>query len=186
MGCCVLAEFINLILKTRSDIGDDAPLERVIEVVINDAMAVFADKLRESWLFDRALVEEMLGYPLDREFSGAAYRELSLATKAKQSPITTFTVQDLTVVAYTIPDLLRPVANRGTAARVKLWRLLWLTGIGIKMPVIVSLLRERHRSSKAQLKALDDKFLWRLRRRALDQLAETIAPLLPSPTAAAA
>jgi hypothetical protein len=191
LGNCVLPEFIDLILKTWSGIGDeDTPLERVVEIVINDAMAVFADQLRQSMarrrLFDRAVVEQVLGRPLDDwalARSWAAFpQELALATKAKQSSITrSFGVDDMTVVVSTVPTLLVPVASRGAASRVDVWRLLWLTAIGIKVPVVADLLRERRTPrSKERRKAIDEKFLWRLRRRAIKQLAETIAPLLPS------
>jgi hypothetical protein len=98
--------------------------------------------------------------------------------------------RETAVVMATVPTLLRPVAERGTAGRLDVWRLLLLVALGIKMPVIAELLRERdttnmprhlvNQGKSRRRKAIDKNYLWRLRKTALMALAETIAPLMPN------
>jgi hypothetical protein len=179
---------VDLIIRKWTEIGTAEPLERVLDAVIASAMAYVGEYLRSD-LADLSIAEMLL----DRELDSALLRgglefptELLLAVEANpRKDVEPLTLDETKLFLFTRLAWLKPAATRGAASRVDPWKLLWMPAIGIKMPRVAEFMRERRTpKSKERRKAMDDKFLWRLRARILRSAADTLQPLLPLPAAA--
>jgi hypothetical protein len=182
MSIAFLSDFI---VRKYLQIGTDKPLHEVIDAVIADAMACLARDLRTGQLGDLAratfhLPLTALHRPRDQEFA-----HVMLASRRNRAAHLLNSAQ-ATVVVTTLDNFIGPVARSGIGSRPRdIWKLLWLPAIGLKMPVVAELLREQvGRNPKRRKLAKDEKYLWRLRTKALKAIAETVAPLLPLPLAA--
>jgi hypothetical protein len=181
MSVALLSDFI---VRKYLQIGTDKPLHEVIDAVIADAMACLAAALRAGELGD--LAQATFRSPMTARYRPGD-QELAQVMLASRKPAPHLLTPPLAeAVVRTLGDFLGPVARSGIGSRPRdIWKLLWLPAIGLKMPVVAELLREQvGRNPKRRKAAKDEKYLWRLRTKALKAIAETVAPLLPLPLAA--
>jgi hypothetical protein len=168
----MLTALIPLIIEKQAALAEDASLCDAVNALLEDAGQDFIaapNHVRASPGFARCL--------MDLDLAPADFR---LTARLRRRPASAFNEARLFAVLGTVPSLIKPVALRGIGSRrADLWRLLFLVALGFKMSDIAVLLREpRMRKSEAKQAAKGDKYLWRLRTRALRSVADAIAPLI--------
>jgi hypothetical protein len=185
-----LPDFTTLILEKQAALGNDASLDVVIEALLVDAATGFHGLLRTDYDapdFRRVAKTipswRWIGRGMRREAGPLIVAQVSNAKRTAPSlPVSTKLRSRVYLVLDVVRALIKPIARSGIGASPDdLWRLLFLDALGIAMPDIAEALRERRTpNSKERRRAKDDKYLWKLRRRALVAVANSVAPLLPS------